>query len=92
MQDSTRELAAIAAVMNRFAVEMRRACLQQIIVATINLIREMGFHLSDYLTALASYVETESSIDPDTEQTRSTVASLIETAAIEAETKGRELP
>lgn len=78
--------------MNRFMVQMRQECLQQIIVATVNLMREMGFHLSDYLTALAKYVETQSSIDPDTEQTRSTVASLLETAAIEAETKGRELP
>ena len=92
MQDSSKELAAIAAVMNRFAVEMRKACLQQIIVATVNLSREMGFHLSDYLSELATYVQTESSVDPDTELTRSTVASLIETAAIEAETKGRELP
>lgn len=92
MHDSSRELAAIAAVMNRLATDMKRACLQQVVVATINLIREMGFHLSDYLAALASYVETHSSVDPDTQETRSTVASLIETAAIEAETKGRELP
>lgn len=90
--DSSRELAAIAAVMNRFAVEMRKACLRQIVVATVNLVREMGFHFSDYLTALASYAQTESSIDPDTELTRLCVASLLETAAIEAETKGRELP
>ncbi len=39
-----------------------------------------------------SYVQTKSSVDPDTELTRSVVASLLETAAIEAETKGRELP
>ena len=90
--DSSRELAAISAIMNQFMVQMRQECLQQIIVATINLTREMGFHFSDYLTALASYAQTESSIDPDTEETRSCVALLLETAAIEAETKGRELP
>jgi phosphotransacetylase len=90
--DSSRELAAIAAIMNLFMVQMRQECLQQIVVATVNLIKEMGFHLSDYLTALASYVQTKSSVDPDTELTRSVVASLLETAAIEAETKGRELP
>lgn len=92
MQENTRELAQVAAVMNRFAIEMRQKCLHHIIVATVNLVREMGFHFSDYLTALASYAQTESSIDPDTELTRFTVASLLETAAIEAETKGRELP
>ena len=95
MRDSSREMAAaaaIAAIMRRLGKDMRQACMNQIVVVSVNVIREMGFHLSDYLVALANYVETQSSVDPDTEQTRATVASLLETAAIEAETEGRELP
>ncbi len=92
MKDSSKELAAVAATMKRLSNEVGKSFIKLTISTTIDVLREMGFHFSDYLTAVAEYAENQSSIDLDTEQTRSCVASLLETAAIEAETKGRELP
>lgn len=92
MRNTSRDFAAIAAATNRLGNQMRQACLEHIVDTVIDLIRNMGFHLSDFLSALARYVQNQSSVDPNTEPTRVTVASLLETAAIEAEAEGRELP
>lgn len=92
MRDTSRELAAIAAITNRLVGQLRQVCLEQIVATTISLVREMGFHISDFLNALARYVQTSSSVSADTEVTRTTVASLLEAAALEAEAEGRELP
>ncbi|MGL4621496.1 MAG: hypothetical protein ACRCZS_20955 [Chroococcidiopsis sp.] len=70
----------------------RRFVLRQLVAEVVDYARYEDYHFSDVLLALAWYAKEESSVDPDTQETRSTVASLLETAAIEAETKGRELP
>lgn len=92
MKYSSKELAAVAATMKRLGNEVGKSFIKLTISTTVDILREMGFHFSDYLKAVAEYAENQSSVDPDTQQTRSTVASLLETAAIEAETEGRELP
>lgn len=91
-EDSSRELIAISALLKQVVGQMRQRACEQIVATTVNLVREMGLHLSDYLKALATYVETQSSLDPDTEETRAIVSSLLQTAASDAEAKGRELP
>lgn len=78
--------------LRRFLRPARHAVLVQLVDELVAAARQEGYHFSDVLNALAEYTSTASSVDPDTEQTRSTVASLLEAAAVEAETPGRELP
>lgn len=78
--------------LRRFLFPDRRLVLRQLVAEVVDYARYEEYHFSDVLRALAQYTREESSIDPDTQETRSNVASLIETAAIEAETEGRQLP
>lgn len=66
--------------------------LQELLSEVVEVAREGGYHFSDVLKTLALYVREESSVDPDTQQTRLSVASLLELAAEVSETYGRELP
>lgn len=92
MYDLSRDLVAIAAVVKRSDNQIRQACLKQIIVATIQIVRQLGFHLSDFLFVLAEFVKDESNLDFADLTTRNTVEILLEAAAQEAATPGRELP
>lgn len=70
----------------------RRFVLRQLIAEVVDYAQYEGYHFSDVLRATAWYAREESSFDPDTQQTRATVGSLLDEAAEQAETKGRELP
>ena len=78
--------------LGRLLFPERRSVLRQLVVEVVDYAQYEGYHFSDVLRSMAQYAREESSVDPDTQETRSRVASLLETAAIEAETKGRELP
>lgn len=78
--------------LRRIAFPERRLVLRQLVAEVVDYARYEDYHFSDVLLALAQYTKEESSIDPDTEQTRLAVASLLAEAAKQAETKGRELP
>lgn len=92
MQDDLRDLALAKALMNSLMGRLRQTILVQLTGLVIMLVQDLGFHISDFLKALATYVQTESDTDPATLETRDTVSSLLETAAMEAERKGRQLP
>lgn len=91
-EDSSRELVIANAIMKQLTARLRQACLAYLTTAVVTLVQDLGFHLSDFLKALAQYVLNESDTDPETELTRATVSSLLEMASQEAEQQGRQLP
>lgn len=79
-------------VLQRVVFPDRCLILRHLVREVVDYAQYEGYHFSDVLRALAWYAREESSIDPDTQQTRSAVGSLLDEAANQAETKGRELP
>lgn len=78
--------------LRRFLFPDRRLVLRQLVTEVVDYARYEDYHFSDVLRALAVYTKEESSFDPDTEETRLNVSSLLIEAANQAEVKGRELP
>jgi hypothetical protein len=58
----------------------------------IMFLQDMGYHTSQVFEGMASYARHESRYHGDNRQTWEAVAALLEAAAKEAETPGRELP
>ena len=82
----------ILQALRRFLIPARRTALRNLLGELVEAARVEGYHYSDILTALADYAQIDSSFDPDTEQTRATVVTLLQQAAQAAETPGREIP
>lgn len=82
----------ILMALRRFLFSARRTALRQLLEETINAAWDEGYHFSDVLTVLSQFVRENNIFIGDNEETRTTVAALLEEAATEAEAPGRQLP
>lgn len=91
MRDPSPQLVLLA--LRRLLHSARQAALRQLVSEIVHAVWDENYHISDLFKALADFVQTERSLNlEEMEQTMITVASLLEQAAQEAETPGRELP
>lgn len=70
----------------------KRLCLQREFAQFLGSWQEEGMRLSDVLRAIALHARSESAKLPADRSSWEAVATLLEAAALEAETPGRELP
>ena len=87
------ELALISLSFRLLLARTKELGMMRIIGEFVSLSQQNGYHLSDILKGFSDYaterIERES---PEIQPTWRTVSTLLQAAAVEAETPGRELP
>lgn len=91
--DFEQEIALTRRSLQLLLARTRRIGMVRTLEQIVMIYQDNGYHLSDIFQGLADYALQEKiNEDPDVHKTWDAVAALLSAAAVEAETRGRELP
>ncbi len=88
-----RLLQSLVQILQELPDDTRRVALNQFVWDSLEITFDAGFHFSQFCESLAEFATGEAEHWPEPEGvTWRNTASLLRSAALEAETEGRELP